>query len=162
VIPLPWLLAGSLLLAAGALGTGYRIGYKVAEGEHAADEVKVIEKEVVRYEYVVKEVPKIVTKVVTREVEVEKEVERVVTVIKKSIPPDCVLPPDYGELLVAAAKGIDPAAAPRGPDAVAGAYGCRETLAATLADLEAGWKNTARLSGLQAWARIVTTEPPKD
>jgi hypothetical protein len=86
-------------------------------------------------------------------VTVTKEVERVVEKIPELLAPDCVLPDDYGRLLVSAANGVDPAAG--GSDAFAGTYGCREVLAATLKDLSAGWRNSARLGGLQEAARLV-------
>ena len=82
--------------------------------------------------------------------------ERVILQIEKAVPADCVLPDDYGFLLVAAANGIDPES-PGAIDAYSGAYGCRETLAATLKDLRGGWQNSARLDGLQDWARLVTS-----
>lgn len=105
---------------------------------------------------IIREIPKIVTKVVTQEVTVTKEVERVVTAAETMLGPDCVLPDGYGLLLVAAANGVDPTASER-VDEFRGEYGCHEVLAATLQDLLAGWRNSARLNGLQEWARLVTT-----
>jgi hypothetical protein len=108
---------------------------------------------------VIREVPKIVTRVVTREVEVTKEVERVVIASESLLAPDCVLPDNFGLLLVSAANGVDPEAA-GSVDAFRGAYGCKQALAAILADLQAGWRNSARLEGLQEWAKLVTKEAP--
>lgn len=108
----------------------------------------------------VREIPKIVTKTVTREVEVVKEVERVVTVTEKILAPDCVLPDGFGLLLVSAANGVDPTTA-GAVDAFAGTYECKRVLAAILTDLSAGWRNSARLDGLQEWTKLVTTEAPQ-
>lgn len=105
----------------------------------------------------IKEVPKIITKTVTKEVKVTEVVERVITQIDKAIPPDCVLPDNYGMLLVSAAHGID-GSTPGGANDFAGTYGCREVIEATLKDLRAGWRNTVRLDGLQSWAKLVTTK----
>jgi hypothetical protein len=102
---------------------------------------------------VIREVPKIVTRVVTR------EVERVVIASESLLAPDCVLPDNFGLLLVSAANGVDPEAA-GSVDAFRGAYGCKQALAAILADLQAGWRNSARLEGLQEWAKLVTKEAP--
>jgi hypothetical protein len=105
------------------------------------------------------EVPKIVTKVVTKEKVIEKEVDRVIAQVPHLLDPDCVLPGDFGLLLVAAANGLDPAA-PGSVDAIAGGYDCREVITAILTDLRAGWRNSARLEGLQSWAKLVTERTP--
>jgi hypothetical protein len=150
---------GGILLAMAIAAGGYKAGYAVAALDAAGKENARLDRIIVRERVVAKEVPKIVEKVVTKTVTVTKEVERVVTKIQHDIPPDCVLPDRYGVLLVAAARGLDPDA-PGVADALAGTYGCREVLAATLADLRAGYINTARLEGLQAWARVVTSPQP--
>lgn len=152
-------LAG-IVLAVGLAFGGYKAGVGVTEAAWEAKEIARVEKIVVRDHVVEREVPKIVERVVTRTVTVEKEVERVRTVVEKSIPADCVLPDRYGLLLVAAARGLDPDA-PGSADALAGTYGCRETLDATLADLKAGWINTERLAGLQEYVRVITAPLPK-
>lgn len=147
-------LAGGVVAVLLVLG-GVKAGRALEAQEWLARDLAVAQKIVVRREVEIREVPKIVTKVVTKVQVVEKEVERVVVQIEKAIPADCVLPADYGMLLVAAANGVDPGA-PGGANAFSGEYGCRETLAATLSDLKAGWQNSARLAGLQAWASLVT------
>lgn len=165
MLPNPWVLLGAVLggiaIAVGIAAGGYKWGYSVAALDAAGKENARLDHIIVRERVVEKEVPKIVEKTVTRTVTVTKEVERVVTKIEHDIPPDCVLPDRYGLLLVAAARGLDPDA-PGVADALSGAYGCREVLEATLHDLKAGWINTARLDGLQAWARLVTQPVPKD
>jgi hypothetical protein len=152
----PWTIliaaaAGVALAVAIALG-GYKAGYAAKGFEDAGVEATRTAKIITRQQVVIQEVPKIVEKVVTQTVTVTKEVERVVTQIAHDIPADCVLPDNYGVLLVAAARGLDPDA-PGVADGLAGTYGCREVLAATLRDLKAGWINTARLEGLQAYER---------
>lgn len=150
-------LLGGIGLAIAIFFGGYKAGHAVAALDAAQDRAVQQDRVIVKLQTITREVPKIVTRVVTKEVTVEKEVERVVHVIDERIPADCVLPGDYGLLLVAAARGLDPAA-PGVADEAGGAYGCREVLEATLADLKAGWTNSARLSGLQEWAHLVTTE----
>lgn len=151
------LIAGAVLAVLLALG-GVKAGRALEREEWVSRDLAIAQKVVVRREVEIREIPKIVTRVVTRVETVEKEVERVVTVIERQISPDCVLPDGFGMLLVAAANGVDPAA-PGGADAFTGTYGCREVLAATLADLKAGWQNTASLDGIQEWARLVTRPP---
>ena len=146
---------GGLVMASAIFGFGVRVGAKMEENTTIKADLTRADKVIVRQEILIREVPKIVTKVVTKEVEVVKEVDRVVAQIENVLAPDCVLPDNYGFLLVAAAKGVDPAAAGESDEA-RGAYGCREVLKATLADLQAGWRNTARLEGLQEWAKLVT------
>lgn len=161
MIPNPWIIVGFLVaLIAASLGGG-RVGAMLERGKWEAKELTRAEKLIVRQEVLIREVPKIVVKTVTKEVTVEKEVERVVTVVDKIIAPDCVLPDGFGMLLVAAARGLDPEA-PGVADETRGTYGCRETLDATLSDLKAGWRNTARLDGLQEWARVVTSTSKGD
>lgn len=152
-------IAGILVAVAIFMG-GVKTGVAINENTTIKADLTRADKIIVRDKIIIKEVPKIVTKVVTREVEVTKEVERVVAKIPDLLAPDCVLPDRYGMLLVAAANGIDPTAA-GGADAFAGEYGCRQTLAAVLADLQAGWRNSARLDGLQEWSRLVTKESPQ-
>lgn len=152
------IIAALIFYGVSCVGSG-RIGWKLRDSDAQKERAEMAEKVVVRERVITKEVPKIVTKVVEKRVEVEKEVERVVTVIPKVLAPDCVLPDGYGFLLVAAANGIDPTTA-RGASALTGAYDCRASLAAVLTDLEAGWVNTERLRGLQAWAELVTKETP--
>lgn len=151
----PYVLIAGFLMALAMLGGTFRLGVKYERGQQAEAKVKEVEKIVYRDRVIEKEVPKIVTKVVEKRVEVEKEVERVVTKIPDLVAADCVLPDNFGFLLVAAANGIDPASA-RGTDALRGAYGCREVLEATLRDLEAGYVNSERLAGLQRWVEVVT------
>lgn len=144
----------SLLVATAIFFAGFKSGEAVTKVEWQQERAATDAKVIVVNKVVEKEVPKIVERVVTKTVTVEKEVERVVVQVEKAIPADCVLPDNYGMFLVAAARGLDPEA-PGTSDALAGAYGCREVLAATLADLRAGWINTARLDGLQEWERAV-------
>lgn len=146
---------GGVLLAVGLTGAGYRAGSAVKQGEWDEAELARAEKIVVRLERQVVEVPKIVTRTVVQEKTVEKEVERVVMVIPKVLAPDCVLPDGFGMLLASAANGVDPTS-PGTTSTFSGTYDCRATLAAILTDLEAGWQNSARLTGLQEWARLVT------
>lgn len=146
-------------VAAVALAVGaFRIGQKYEQGEEAGRRAVMLDRVVKVVEYREREVPVIVERVVRTEVKVEKEVERVITVANSMLAPDCVLPDDFGLLLVAAANGTDPDAA-GSADAFAGAYDCRAALAAILSDLRAGWRNTARLEGLQAWAKLVSEVP---
>ncbi len=149
---------GVLLMGAAACFASFEIGAKVERSTWLAKEVKVQERIIYRDRVIEKEVPTIVTKVVTKTVTVEKEVERVVEIAAKVIPADCVLPAHYGGLLVAAANGRDTEAA-GGADAPPAEYGCLETLDATLADLKAGWVNSARLAGLQQWVALATSPP---
>ncbi len=155
MIPLPWLLAGGLALALAAGLGGYQLGAQVTDGKWTAKELARAERIVVRQEVLIREVPKIVTKTVERERIVEKEVDRVVTVIPRMLAPDCVLPERYGELLVGAARGIEPDPSTGRIDVTAGTYGCREVLEATLRDLKAGAQNSARLAGLQDYVRLL-------
>jgi hypothetical protein len=124
MIPNPWVLVvfGAILIAT-ALGSFHVGGVYTRAGFIEAD-LKRADKVIVKQQVIVREVPKIVTKVVTKEVTVERVVERVVEKIPELLAPDCVLPDDYGRLLVSAANGVDPAAG--GSDAFAGTYGCRE------------------------------------
>lgn len=148
-----YVLLGGVALAVALFMGGLKVGMTVEENTAIRADLKRADRVLVQQRVVIEKVPVIVTKVVTREVQVEKEVERVVTVANDLLAPDCVLPDRYGMLLVAAANGVDPASG--GADAFAGEYGCREVLAATLKDLSAGWRNTARLGGLQEAARVV-------
>lgn len=150
---------GGVLLAVALTLGGYKAGAAVERDKASARELERAEKIIVRREREVVEVPKIVTKFVERKVTVEKEVERVITRIPQLLDADCVLPGNYGLLLVAAANGIDPENA-AGVGSLTGPYGCREVLAATLLDLEAGWKNTEQLRALQRWAALVTQSDP--
>lgn len=150
-------LIGGILIAVAIFAGGVKAGRAMEGIEWAQEKAARQERVIVRQQKVIVEVPKIVERVVTRERVVEKEVDRVVTVVEKAIPVDCVLPDNFGMLLVSAARGLDPET-PGVADATGGAYGCRETLAATLADLKAGWINSARLEGLQQYVRTVTEE----
>jgi hypothetical protein len=154
-----YVLLGGIAIAVAIFFGGYKSGHAVAELDATQARAAALDRIVVRQQVVIKEVPKIVTKVVTKEVTVEKEVERVVIASQHMLAPDCVLPGDFGMLLVAAANGIDPGAGV--PDEIAGIYGCRETLAAALSDLQAGWRNSARLEGLQQYEKAVTGERSK-
>lgn len=149
----PWLLVGALMLAVSTGIAGFGIGKKLERQQWQERDLATAQKVIVRQQVLIREIPKIVTKVVTNERVIEKEVERVVTVIPKALPAGCVLPDGYGELLVGAARGIGPDAAGR-IDETAGAYDCTEVLAATLKDLQAGWKNSARLAGLQEYEAL--------
>jgi hypothetical protein len=153
-----WQVLGGIAIAVALVLGGYKAGHAVAAIDAAQERAAQQEKVIVHQQVLVKEVPKIVTRTVTKEVTVEKEVERVVTVAHDLLAPDCVLPDNFGMLLVAAANGADPSTGD--VDAFRGAYDCRATLAAVLADLSAGWRNSARLDGLQEWARLVTEAKP--
>lgn len=156
-------LAGAVAAATMLVGTfaaGMKAGRAYEQNTTLKADLKHSNLVMVKQQTIIREVPRIVTRVVTKEVEITKEVERVVTITPQYLAPDCVLPDDFGMLLVAAANGLDPAT-PGSVDALRGAYGCRAALAAILADLSAGWRNSARLSGLQEWARLVTTEKPQ-
>lgn len=156
MIPNPWILvAAGIALIATAIG-GFHMGRVYESAGNLSIALTQANKVIEVQQVITVEVPKIVTKVVTQEVEVVKEVERVVTRIDDAIAPDCVLPDNYGLLLVAAARGLDPAAT-GSFDEARGEYGCREVLRATLTDLQAGWRNSTRLTGLQEWAQLVTT-----
>lgn len=144
-----------ILVAVAIFMGGVKAGVAYAESTTIKADLKRADKVIVQQQKLIVEVPKIVTRTVTREVEVLKEVERVVTVSEKLLAPDCVMPDGFGLLLVAAANGVDPEAA-GAVDAFRGGYGCRATLAAVLSDLQAGWRNSARLAGLQEWAQLVT------
>jgi hypothetical protein len=152
-------LAGALAVVAIFMG-GVKAGRAYESNTTIAADLKAVTVQKAAQVILVREVPKVVTKVVTREVEVVKEVERVVNVAEKVLAPDCVMPDGFGMLLVAAANGSDPAAS-GSVDAFRGAYDCRATLAAVLADLQAGWRNSARLEGMQEWAKLVTREAPQ-
>lgn len=149
-----YVLLGGVALAIALFTGGAMCGSAIKQVEWDQEKAARTEASLVRERVLVREVPKIVTKVVTKEVTVTKEVERVVEKIPELIPVDCVLPDNYGLLLVAAANGVEPGTGDA--DAFAGTYGCREVLDATLKDLKAGWVNTARLDGLQAWTRLTT------
>lgn len=149
------LIAG-LVIASATFGFGVRVGQKIEQNTTLKADLKHSNLVRVRQETIIREVPKIVTKVVTKEVTVEKEVERVIVASQHLLAPDCLLPDNYGMLLVAAARGLNPDAAGR-VDETAGEYGCREVLAATLSDLKAGWQNSARLAGLQQFTKLVTS-----
>lgn len=155
----PWFLVAFGLALIGAAGGGFHMGRVYESAGNLDVALKQANKVIEVQKVVTREVPKIVTKVVTREVTVEKEVERVITQANHMLAPDCVLPGDFGLLLVAAANGVDPAA-PAPSLGLAGAYDCREVLTAVLTDLRAGWRNSARLEGLQEWAQLVTKEKP--
>lgn len=157
MIPLPWLLVGAFFFAGVAGLAGFKVGGHLKQGEWDAAELTKAQKVIVRERVISQKVPTIVTKYVTEKVTVEKEVERVVTRIPQLLDADCVLPGNYGLLLVAAANGLDPETAV-GAHGLTGQYGCREVLASTLADLEAGWRNTAQLHALQQWVEAVTNE----
>lgn len=157
----PYVIIAALVFFALSCAGSARVGWKVRDADAQKERAEAAEKVIVRERIINKEVPKIVTRVVEKRVEIVKEVERVVTKIPDLVAADCVLPDNYGFLLVAAANGIDPQAA-RGADALRGAYGCREVLTATLRDLEAGYVNTQRLYGLQSWAELVTKEGPSE
>lgn len=150
-------LLGGVGLAVALFFGGWYCGGAVEKLDRAQERATELDRIVKVDRILIKEVPKIVTKTVTREVEVTKEVERVVTASDHLLNPDCVLPGNFGMLLVAAANGIDPAGS---VDEIAGAYGCREVLAAILSDLRAGWINSARLEGLQQYERLVA-QPSK-
>jgi 3-oxoacyl-[acyl-carrier-protein] synthase III len=154
-----WGIVGGLVIASAIFGFGVRVGAKLEENATIKADLTRADKVIVKQTEVIREVPKIVTRVVTKEVTVEKEVERVIVASHKLLAPDCVLPDNFGMLLVAAANGADPGSSATF-DAYAGGYGCTETLAAILSDLRAGWRNSARLEGLQEWAKLVTTEAP--
>lgn len=149
-------LAG-IAVAVALFMAGVKTGHTYAENTTIAADLKRADRMIVQQQVLVREVPKIVTRVVTKEVEVVKEVERVVVQSHHLVAPDCVLPDNFGMLLVAAANGVDPEAA-GSADAFRGGYGCRESLAAILTDLSAGWRNSTRLAGLQEWANLVTQE----
>lgn len=144
---------GGVLLAVALFVGGVHVGRTYEKLDREQAKVTELDHIVTVQKVVIREVPKIVTKTVTREIEVTKEVERVVTESQHLLAPDCVLPGDFGMLLVAAANGVDPAAG--GVDEITGTYGCRETLAAVLTDLRAGWINTARLEGLQEYQKLI-------
>lgn len=146
---------GGMLAVVAIFTGGVKVGMTMEKNVTIEANLKQADLVMVKQVEIIKEVPKIVTRVVTRETEVVKEVERVVTVANSLLSPDCVLPDNYGMLLVSAANGVDPAA-PGGADEIAGTYGCREVLAATLKDLLAGWRNSERLVGMQEWAKLVT------
>lgn len=146
---------GGIFLAVVIFMGGVKAGVAYTENTTIKADLLRAEKVIVRTEMLVQEVPKIVTKTVTREVEVVKEVERVVTAAHSMLAPDCVLPDNFGLLIVAAANGVDPQA-PGSTDEARGRYDCHETLEAVLSDLQAGWVNSARLAGLQSWAKVVS------
>lgn len=153
-------LLGGILIAVAIFMGGVKAGRAFEQNTTLKADIKHTNLVMVKQQQIIKVVPKIVTKVVTREVEVVKEVERVVTVAEKILAPDCVLPDGFGLLLVSAANGVDPATA-AAVDAYGGTYECKRVLAAILSDLSAGWRNSARLDGLQEWAKLVTTEAPQ-
>lgn len=155
----PWLIVGALLLAAATGAGGIRIGMQMERTGWQEKEIARADKIIVKQEILIREVPKIVTKTVTKEKVIEKEVERVVTLIEKALPVDCALPDRYGELLVGAARGLEPDAT-GGIAETAGAYGCAEVLEATLSDLKAGWINSTRLAGLQEYVTLITKDQP--
>lgn len=154
-----YVIAAAVILTLATLAGVFHSGMRYERSDWQAKELTRAEKVVVRERVITEKVPVIVTKVVERRVEVEKEVERVITKIPDLVAADCVLPDNFGRLLVLAANGIDPQTA-RGTDAFTGAYDCRQTITAILADYEAGEINTSRLAGLQDWARLVTKESP--
>lgn len=154
----PWVLVGfGVLVISTALGS-FHVGQVYERAGFIEADLRKAEKVIVKQVEVIREVPKIVTKVVTREVEVVKEIERVSVAAQTMLSPDCVMPDSFGLLLVAAANGVDPAS----PDALgaSGSYDCIETITAILTDLRDGYKNTARLAGLQEWAKLVTSPAP--
>lgn len=138
---------------------GYESGKKIERLDRVQERATELDHVITQQQVVIREVPKIVTKVVTKEVTVEKEVERVVIASQHVLAPDCVLPGDFGMLLVAAANGIDPAG---NVDEITGRYDCRETLAAILSDLRAGWVNTSRLEGLQQYEKTLIATQGND
>lgn len=146
-------------LAIALVAAGFEAGRKVERLDAVQERATELDHVVTQQQVVIKEVPKIVTKVVTREVTVEKEVQRVVTVSSHMLDPDCVLPGDFGMLLVAAANGVDPTG---DIDEIAGKYGCREVLAAILSDLQSGWINSARLEGLQQYEKTLIATQGND
>lgn len=144
---------GGVALAVALFFGGVTVGTKIERLDRVQERATELDRVIVHQQIVIKQVPKIVTRVVEKEVTVEKEVERVVTASNHMLAPDCVLPGDFGMLLVAAANGWDPSAG--GVDEARGTYGCHETLAAILSDLRAGWVNSARLEGLQQYEKVV-------
>lgn len=150
----PYALIGGFLAAVLLVFGSLKVGMAITQGKWDEAELVRAEKIVVRVKREVVEVPKIVERVVVQEKTVEKEVERVVTVIPRLLAPDCVLPDRYGELLVGAARGLEPDPSTGRIAETAGTYGCREVLDATLRDLAAGWKNTGRAAGLQEYVRL--------
>ena len=147
----PWILLAAAVALIASFLAGVGVGKDLKQGEWDSAELTRAEKVIVRERVIAKEVPKIVTKVVTRDVEVEKEVERVVTIIKTV---DCVLPPEFGRMLVNSANAIDGSTG--GVDEAPGAYECREVLEAIAKDYGAGKRNSNRLAGLQEYVRTVT------
>lgn len=152
-----YVLLGGIFLAIAIFMGGVKAGRAIEQNTTIKADLKRQDRVLVQQRIIIKKVPQVVTKVVTREVEVVKEVESVVAKIPDLLAPDCVLPDRYGMLLVSAANGVDPNTG--GADAFAGEYGCREVLAATLKDLSAGWRNSARLDGLQETARLLMEKP---
>jgi hypothetical protein len=148
-------LVAGIAICVGCFGVGYKAGHAVAALDAQQQKNVELDHVVTVQKVLIREVPKIVTRVVHTETTIEKEVDRVITESHHMLAPDCVLPGDFGMLLVAAANGIDPAA--RGVDGISGTYGCRETLAAILTDLRAGWINSARLEGLQQYEKLVSS-----
>ena len=139
-------IAGVLFCMA-LFGVGYKSGSAVAGLEIAQQRAGELDKIVVRDKIIQVEVPKIVTRVSTITVTKTNEVDNVILKSSEVLSSDCTMPLGYSELLIAAAKGIEPSTG--GSNGPAGEYGCREVLTATLKDLKAGWINSSRLEGLQ-------------
>lgn len=154
------LVAGAIGAAAGAY-VAFDVGRKVERGEHVAAELSVAQATITRLEIIEREVPKIVREVAVQTVTINTETERVIREIPDLLDPDCILPDRWGMLLVAAANGWEPNA-PGDPHGIAGTYGCREVLAATLKDHAAGRTNTARLAGLQRWELLTRDSTPRE
>jgi hypothetical protein len=154
-------LVAGIAICVGCFGVGYKAGHAVAALDAAQEKVTELDRVIRVDRVVIQQVPKIVERVVTKEVTVTKEVDRVITLAGSMLAPDCVMPDNFGLLLVAAANGVDPSA-PGVPDEAAGRYDCRETLTAVLSDLRAGWRNTARLEGLQQYEKLLSTKPTNE
>jgi hypothetical protein len=151
-----YILVGALLVS-GVFGLGWKAGSAVASLDAAQARAGELDHIVAVDRIVEREVPKIVTQYVQTTTTVTTETEHVLLKVSDTLSPDCIMPTGYGQLLVAAARGIDPADT-TGFNGLAGTYDCRAVLNATIKDLAAGRRNTSKLGALQA---VVKLDQPK-
>lgn len=154
ISPIIYLIVGAIFTIVVAAG-GYKAGSAVTALNYEQARAGEVDKLVVHQQVVIKEVPKIVAKYIQTTTTVETETTHVITKVPDLLAADCLMPSQFGQLLVAAANGVDP---DNGPEFAkyAGEYGCREVLKATLLDLKSGWKNTAHLEAVEQYVSVLT------
>lgn len=106
MIPLPWLIAGALALAAASGFAGYRTGSDLKQGEWDAAELKRADKTIVRIQKEVEIRDRVVTKWREREKVIEVKSEEVKREIPVYVRADCIVPADLLLQLHAISRGV--------------------------------------------------------